>query len=151
MDAILNETIEEGQVPKTHEEDVSQVLGSTKFLQSAGLQPVAASKSSKSTYAARVRELEVDVQTEKQGAAALQEKFEVLEKKFVESEAARDKNLEEIEALKKHAEKNRCHSSSFVQCQQQVVGQSSVHVRFLICSFCHLAESNTKNYVGSFC
>ena len=50
------------------------------------------------------QELEAEVQVEKQGAATLQEKFKVLLQKFVESEAARDKNLEEIEALKKHAE-----------------------------------------------
>lgn len=93
----MDEPMEEGQMPKTPEEVVAQVLSSTKFLQNAGLQPVAAKRSSKSEYVARVQELEAEVLAEKQGAAALQDKVEVLE-------VARDKQKEEIEALKKHAE-----------------------------------------------
>ncbi|KAK3118655.1 hypothetical protein QOZ80_9BG0703300 [Eleusine coracana subsp. coracana] len=103
MEAIADEPVEDGQVPKTPEEVVAQVLASTKFLRSAGLQP-AANKSSKSVYAARVRELEAqlqELQAGKQDAVALQDQVVVLEQKLVELETTRDKD---IEALKKHAE-----------------------------------------------
>ncbi|GJN09874.1 hypothetical protein PR202_ga27922 [Eleusine coracana subsp. coracana] len=99
MEAIMDEPEEQGEMSKTPEEVVAQVLSSTKFLQNAGLQSVAAKRSSKSEYVARVHELEAEVLAEKQGAAAQQDKVEVLE-------VPRDKQKEEIKALKKHAEEN---------------------------------------------
>lgn len=78
------------------------MLASPKFLQSAGSQPAARDKSS--AYVTHVRELEAKVQTKEQDAAALQDKIVDLEQKVAESEAVRDKQHEEIEALKKHAE-----------------------------------------------
>ncbi|GJM87755.1 hypothetical protein PR202_ga03745 [Eleusine coracana subsp. coracana] len=81
METIVDQHIQEGQVPKTHVEAVAQVLGSTKFLQNVGLEPMASSRSSKAIVAARVRELEAEVEAEKQGAATLKDKLEDLEQK----------------------------------------------------------------------
>ena len=104
MEALVDEPIEEGQVVKTHTENVAQVLASNRFLKNAGLQVNDANSSSTTSYAARVRELEAEVLVEKQGNAALQGKIDVLEQKVLASEEARNKQLEEIEALKRHAE-----------------------------------------------
>ncbi|WVZ49375.1 hypothetical protein U9M48_000742 [Paspalum notatum var. saurae] len=69
MEAIVAEAVEDGQVPKTPDEAVFQVLPKTKFLSNVGLQSVAPKRNAKS--AARVQELELELQAEKQGALDL--------------------------------------------------------------------------------
>ncbi|TVU04268.1 hypothetical protein EJB05_50162, partial [Eragrostis curvula] len=98
MEAILAEPVEEGQVPKTPAEAITQVLPSTKFLQKIGQDPASTKRSAKS--AARVRELEAEVEATKQGAAALKDKIEELEKKVADSEEGRENQLGEIEELR---------------------------------------------------
>ncbi|KAJ1283986.1 hypothetical protein BS78_03G169800 [Paspalum vaginatum] len=68
MEAIVAEAVD-GQVPKTPAEAISQVLPKTKFLSNVGLQSVAPKRNAKS--AARVQELELELQAEKQGALDL--------------------------------------------------------------------------------
>ncbi|TVU17204.1 hypothetical protein EJB05_33224, partial [Eragrostis curvula] len=94
----LAEPVEEGQVPKTPAEAIAQVLPSTKFLQKIGQDPASTKRSAKS--AARVRELEAEVEAAKQGAAALKDKVEELEKKVADSEEARENQLGEIDELR---------------------------------------------------
>uniref|UniRef100_A0A0A8XQ94 Uncharacterized protein n=1 Tax=Arundo donax TaxID=35708 RepID=A0A0A8XQ94_ARUDO len=89
---------------QTPVEAVAQVLPSTKFLQNIGLQPAVPKRSSKAVVAACVHELEVEVEAEMQGAAALREKFETLNKKVLASEEARERQLEEMEQLRKQVE-----------------------------------------------
>ncbi|TVU49927.1 hypothetical protein EJB05_01271 [Eragrostis curvula] len=98
MEAILAEPVVEGQVPKTPAEAIAQVLPSTKFLQKIGQDSASTKRSAKS--AARVRELEAEVEATKQGAAALKDKVEELEKKVADSEEGRENQLGEIEELR---------------------------------------------------
>ena len=69
MEAIVAEAVKDGQVPKTPDEAVFQVLPKTKFLSNVGLQSVAPKRNAKS--AARIQELELELQAEKQGALDL--------------------------------------------------------------------------------
>ncbi|GJN06740.1 hypothetical protein PR202_ga24496 [Eleusine coracana subsp. coracana] len=101
MEAIVDQPVDEGEVPKTHVEAVAQVLSSTKFFQNVGLEPVASNRSAKAVVTAQVQELEAEVEAEKQGAATLKDKLEDLEQK---SEESRVKQVEEIEKLKKDNE-----------------------------------------------
>ncbi|CAN6300521.1 unnamed protein product [Urochloa humidicola] len=117
MEAIIAEPADEGQVQKTPVEAVAQVLPSSSFLQNVGLEQVAPKRSVKSTAAARVEELQAEVEAEKQGSAVLrdeldsqQDELETLKKKVEESEEAREMQSEEIEKLKKQAEENKKHS-----------------------------------------
>ncbi|CAN6288369.1 unnamed protein product [Urochloa humidicola] len=124
MEAIIAEPAEEGQVQKTPVEAVAQVLPSSSFLQNVGLEQEAPKRSAKSSAAARVEELQVEVEAEKQCSAVLRDKLEnqqdkldnqqdelkTLKKKVEESEEAREKQSEEIENLKKQAEENKKHS-----------------------------------------
>ncbi|CAO2141201.1 unnamed protein product [Urochloa humidicola] len=114
MEAIIAEPAEEGQVQKTPVEAVAQVLPSSSFLQNVGLEQAAPKRSAKSAAAARVEELEAEVEVEKQGSALLRDKvdtqqdeLEALKKKV---EEAREKQYEEIANLKKQAEENKKHS-----------------------------------------
>ncbi|CAN6203692.1 unnamed protein product [Urochloa humidicola] len=114
MEAIVAEPAEEGQVQKTLIEAVAEVLPSSSFLQSVGLLQAALKRSARSAAAERVKELEAEVEAEKQGSAVLRDKvdsqqdeLEILKRKVEESEAAREKQSEEIENLKKQAEENK--------------------------------------------
>ncbi|CAO2203338.1 unnamed protein product [Urochloa humidicola] len=116
MEAIIAEPAE-GQVQKTPVEAVAQVLPSSSFLQNVGLEQAAPKRSAKSAAAARVEELEAEVEVEKQGSALLRDKvdtqqdeLEALKKKVEETEEAREKQYEEIANLKKQAEENKKHS-----------------------------------------
>uniref|UniRef100_A0A0A9DTU3 Uncharacterized protein n=1 Tax=Arundo donax TaxID=35708 RepID=A0A0A9DTU3_ARUDO len=111
MEAIMGEPVEEGQEPKSATEVVSQVLQSTKFLQNVGLESASSKKSCKAAVDARVQELEGALEIEKQGVADLREKIDgqqeeldTLKKQVQESEAARNKQLEEFENVKKASE-----------------------------------------------
>ncbi|CAO2189404.1 unnamed protein product [Urochloa humidicola] len=117
MEAIISEPAKEGQVQKTPVEAVAQVLPSSSFLRNVGLEQAVPKRSAKSAAAARVQELEVEVEAEKQGSAVLRDKvdnqqdeLETLKKKVEESEEAREKQSEEIEKLKKQAEESAKHS-----------------------------------------
>ncbi|CAN6334015.1 unnamed protein product [Urochloa humidicola] len=71
MEAIISEPAEEGQVQKTLVEAVAQVLPSSSFLRNVGLEQAVPKRSAKSAAAARVQELEAEVEAEKQGSAVL--------------------------------------------------------------------------------
>lgn len=111
MEAIIADPVQEGQTPKTHIEVVSQVLPKSKFLQNVGLESATSKRSGKAVVAARVEELEAELEAEKQCAADLrdtldgqQDELDSLKKKVDESEEARKQQLEEIENLKKSSE-----------------------------------------------
>ncbi|KAF8664818.1 hypothetical protein HU200_054544 [Digitaria exilis] len=116
MEAIVAEPAEEGQAQKTPLEAVAHVLpSSSSFLQNVGLAQAGPKRSAKSSAAAaRVQELEAEVEAEKKGSAVLRDKvdsqqdeLEALKKKSEESEEARQKQAEEIENLKKQAEESK--------------------------------------------
>ncbi|TVU18748.1 hypothetical protein EJB05_34860, partial [Eragrostis curvula] len=97
----MSEAVKDALVPKTPAEAVAQVLPSRTFLRNVGLEAAVPKRSSK----ARVHELEAQVQAEKQCASELREKFEALDKKVMEFEAAREKEREEMaQARKKEQE-----------------------------------------------
>ena len=79
MEAILDEPIEEGQVPKTPVEVITQVLPSTKFLKNADVQPPAATRAKTVAAAERVEYLEAKLAVEEQESASLKEKIAGLE------------------------------------------------------------------------
>jgi len=92
MEAIMAEPTQEGQAPKTPVEVVAQVLPSSKYLQNVGLRQAGPNKHANN---ACVHEFEVEVQLEKQVAAALREvidsqraELEDLKKKMSASEEA---------------------------------------------------------------
>ncbi|CAN6289597.1 unnamed protein product [Urochloa humidicola] len=109
MKAIVAEPTQEGQDPKTATEAVAQVLPRSKFLQNVGLEAPAPKKSATTAVRARVQELEAEVQAERQGSAALRfqieyNQLEALMSKYEETEAANQKQQQELETLKKQGE-----------------------------------------------
>ncbi|WVZ49130.1 hypothetical protein U9M48_000511 [Paspalum notatum var. saurae] len=106
MEAIVAEPAVEGQEPKTPSEAVAQVLSSSKFLQNVGLEPTATKRNGKAIVAARIQDLEDELEAEKLGAAAVRDELEALKKKVSESEEVRSKESQEIENLRKEAQEN---------------------------------------------
>ncbi|CAO2168755.1 unnamed protein product [Urochloa humidicola] len=111
MRAIVAEPTEEGQDPKSAIDAVAEVLPKSKFLRNVGLEVPGPKKSSTTAVHARVHELEVEIQAEREGAKALrcqidyqQNQLEALTSKFEESEAANQKQQKELETLKKQGE-----------------------------------------------
>ncbi|CAL5034206.1 unnamed protein product [Urochloa decumbens] len=111
MKAIVDEPTAEGQDPKSATEAVAAVLPKSKFLKNIGLQAPAPKKSATNAVHARVQELEAEVETERQGSAALRSQIEyqknqleALTSKFEGTEATNQKHQEELETLKKQAE-----------------------------------------------
>nr|CAB3466325.1 unnamed protein product [Digitaria exilis] len=102
MKAIMAEPTAEGQDPKTPAEAIAQVLPSSKFLQNVGLEKKAPNKTT--ATAARVLELEAEVQAERQDATVLRCQLEDLNSKFEEVVAAKEKQQEELDILKKQGE-----------------------------------------------
>ncbi|CAN6328961.1 unnamed protein product [Urochloa humidicola] len=78
MEAIIGEAAEEGQMQKTPTEAVAEVLpSSSSFLQNVGLEQEAPKRRAKSVAAAaRVEELEAEVEAERQGSAVLRDKVD---------------------------------------------------------------------------
>ncbi|CAL4988106.1 unnamed protein product [Urochloa decumbens] len=74
--AIVDEPTAEGQDPKSATEAVVAVLPKSKFLQNIGLQAPAPKKSATNVVHARVQEFEAEVETERQGSAALRSQIE---------------------------------------------------------------------------
>lgn len=107
MEAIVAQPVEDGQESKSPTAAVSEVLGeSTKFLERVGLE-TPSHKNSRRGVSSRVEELEAELHIEKQGASQLRDQLEAqqqdldaLKKKAEESEAAREKSLEELGFLK---------------------------------------------------
>ncbi|CAL4950745.1 unnamed protein product [Urochloa decumbens] len=99
MKAIVDEPTAEGQDLKSATEAVAAVLPKSKFLQNIGLQAPAPKKSATNVVHARVQELEAEVETERQGSAALRSQIEyqknqleALTSKFEGTEAANQKH-----------------------------------------------------------
>lgn len=108
MEAIVAEPTEEGQDPKTAIEAVAEVLPSSKFLENIGLETSAPKKSATSAIHARVQELEAEAEVERQESAALRSQIEYqrnqlesLTSKIDETEAANQKQQQELDILKK--------------------------------------------------
>ena len=104
----MAEPTQEGQAPKTPVEVVAQVLPSSKYLQNVGLRQAGPNKHANN---ACVHELEVEVQLEKQVAAALREvidsqrdEMEDLKKKMSASEEVSQIQEVEIKMLKQQGE-----------------------------------------------
>ncbi|WVZ57078.1 hypothetical protein U9M48_007514 [Paspalum notatum var. saurae] len=93
MEAIVAEPAVEGQEPKTPSEAVAQVLSSSKFLQNVGLEPTATKRNGKAIVAARIQDLEDELEAEKLGAAAVRDELEALKKKIPIVTLHRDKEV----------------------------------------------------------
>jgi len=111
MEAIISGPVNEGQVPKTPAEVISQVMPKTKFLQNVGIESTAPKSGGKAAVAARVEELEAELEAEKQCALDLTEKLDCqqdelasLKHKVDEYEAERKNQLERIENLQKSSD-----------------------------------------------
>ena len=82
MEAIMAEPVEVGQEPKSPTKVLSQVLPRSKFLQTAGIVATTVKRSGKAVVAARVQELELELEAEKQELAALKDKVEAQKDKL---------------------------------------------------------------------
>ncbi|KAK3142219.1 hypothetical protein QOZ80_4BG0343780 [Eleusine coracana subsp. coracana] len=92
-----NSTLE-GDAPKTPVEIVAEILPKTTFLRNARLESKGRSTTAATTAtAARVEELEDELDAERQTGLDLRDKVERLMKQVEDSEAARLKQVEEAE------------------------------------------------------
>uniref|UniRef100_A0A0E0KP07 Transposase, Ptta/En/Spm, plant n=1 Tax=Oryza punctata TaxID=4537 RepID=A0A0E0KP07_ORYPU len=77
MEAIIDDLVQDGEEPKTHTEVISQVMPKSKFLQNTGLESATPKRNGKAIVAARVQELQTELEAERQDAANLRDKLDV--------------------------------------------------------------------------
>ncbi|WVZ90597.1 hypothetical protein U9M48_036882, partial [Paspalum notatum var. saurae] len=99
MESILDEPVDEGQLPKSAADIVAQVVPTgRKFLKNVGM-----NLSYKKSNCSQVKELQAELQIERQEKTELRQQLDDLK---MQSEAARAKQAEEIEALKRNSLEN---------------------------------------------
>ncbi|KAL6839513.1 hypothetical protein ACP4OV_030783 [Aristida adscensionis] len=104
MEAKLAELPQDGQEPKSPSKVVSEVLPNSKFLTNMGIESAAPKRSTKPAVAARVQELETELESEKQGSARLQDKVDTQQEEMDDMKKKMQVSDEEIAALKKSSE-----------------------------------------------
>ncbi|TVU17352.1 hypothetical protein EJB05_33380, partial [Eragrostis curvula] len=101
MEAIMADDEADGNATKTPAEVVVEVLPKTTFLRNVGIQLKGKkTKASDAAAAARVEELESELESSKQLAQDMKEQMERMGKQMEESEAARLKQAADMESLK---------------------------------------------------
>ncbi|KAL6883383.1 hypothetical protein ACP4OV_010797 [Aristida adscensionis] len=106
MEAKLAELPQDGQEPKSPSKVVSEVLPNSKFLTNMGIESAAPKRSTKPAVAARVQELETELESEKQGSACLQDKVDTQQEEMDDMKKKMQVSDEEIAALKSSEETN---------------------------------------------
>ena len=116
MEAIMEQPLPEGQQPKSSEAIVSEVLSqlnaTSRFLHNVGIQS-RSEGTSKTIVATCVQQLEETLHFEQEGAATFwqiiesqQQELQMLKQHVQEGEVARNKQLEQMEELKKKQQEN---------------------------------------------
>ncbi|TVU07128.1 hypothetical protein EJB05_47169, partial [Eragrostis curvula] len=101
MEAIMADDEADGNATKTPAEVVVEVLPKTTFLRNVGIQLKGKKTKARDAAAARVEELESELESSKQLAQDMKEQMERMGKQMEESEAARLKQAVDMESLKK--------------------------------------------------